>query len=241
MTWESHDLWTRVPMRKLTRSNLSEDAYKTLRELFIEGDRYNPGEKISVEELTRELGVSRTPLWGAIYRLEAEGIVDIVPRLGVFLVDYDPARVMDIYQAREALEGMAARLAAENVKEKQLEELKANIAQQRSYLEKDKIEKYHVVAIEFHEIIAKLSKSATLHRLLASIYAQIKAMRVQRNTLPPMHLPHSCDEHDSLLQAISRRDANEAEKIARSHIRDLTSQIRQQMWQSQKSEKAPSE
>jgi len=80
-------------MKKLRRSSLSEDAYTFVRALFLKGDRYSPGDKISVEELSRELGVSRTPLWGAIYRLEAEGIVEIVPRLGVYLVDYDPKKV----------------------------------------------------------------------------------------------------------------------------------------------------
>jgi DNA-binding GntR family transcriptional regulator len=67
-------------VKKLRRSNLSGDAYEFIRELFVNGTRYNPGDKISVEELSRELGVSRTPLWGAINRLEAEGIVEVVPR-----------------------------------------------------------------------------------------------------------------------------------------------------------------
>ena len=62
-------------MKNLRRSSLSRDAYTFVRALFLDGDRYGEGDKISVEEFSRELGVSRTPLWGAIYRLEAEGIV----------------------------------------------------------------------------------------------------------------------------------------------------------------------
>jgi len=58
-------------MKKLRRSSLSGDAYTFVRALFLSGNRYSPGDKVSVEELSRELGVSRTPLWGAIYRLEA--------------------------------------------------------------------------------------------------------------------------------------------------------------------------
>src|ERR1700744_5600376 len=100
--------------RKLKRSNLSEDAYAVVRDMLLNGDRYNPGDKVSVEELSRELGVSRTPLWAAINRLEAERVVEVVPRQGVYVVDYDPARALEMYIAREALEGMAARLAAHN-------------------------------------------------------------------------------------------------------------------------------
>lgn len=215
-------------MRKLVRSNLSEGAYTTLRELFIDGDRYSPGEKISVEKLTQELGVSRTPLWGAIYRLEAEGIVEIMPRLGVFLVDYDPTRLIDIYQAREVLEGMAARLAADKATDRQIDQLKQNLAQQRMFLGKDEFDSYHAKAIEFHELIVEIGQNTTIGRLLASIYAQIKAMRVQRKTLPPTHLPESCNDHDKILLAISSRDPSVAEQCARSHIRDLTAQIRLQ-------------
>jgi DNA-binding GntR family transcriptional regulator len=77
-----------VAVKKLRRSNLSEDAYTTVKELLLAGKRYEPGAKISVEELSRQLGVSRTPIWGAIYRLEAEGIVQILPRQGVYLLNF---------------------------------------------------------------------------------------------------------------------------------------------------------
>lgn len=216
-------------MEKLVRSNLNEDAYTYLRELFIDGTRYAPGEKISIEKLSRELGVSRTPLWGAIYRLEAEGIVEIVSRLGVFLIDYDPARVIDIYLAREALEGMAARLAAENISNGEIQALKANLQTQRDHLAKNQTSQYHSYAIEFHELIVKAAQSATLEKMLSSIFAQIKAMQVQGKTLPPMDLPRSCEDHDQLVQAIEYRDANLAEQTARRHIRDLTAQIRSQL------------
>src|SRR2546421_12594 len=118
-------------MQKLQRSSLSGDAYTFVRALFLSGDRYSPGDKISVEELSRELGVSRTPLWGAIYRLEAEGIVEVVPRLGVYLIKYDPKRAIEIYVAREALEGMTARLAAERITQAEISALQASIDQQR--------------------------------------------------------------------------------------------------------------
>ena len=215
--------------KKLVRSNLSEDAYTFLRDLFINGSRYNPGEKISVEELSRELGVSRTPLWSAINRLEAEGIVEIAPRLGVYLIKYDPERVLDIYIAREALEGMAARLAAEKITDRQIAQLRMNINQQRAFIQQQELEEYHNAAVNFHEQLARIAQSVTLERLLASIFAQIKAMRVQTKSAPPMHLPQSCDDHEKLLAAIEKRNPDLAEEVARAHIRDLTSEVRREM------------
>ncbi len=215
-------------MKKLRRSSLSDDAYTFIRALFLSGDRYSPGDKISVEELSRELGVSRTPLWGAVYRLEAEGIVEIVPRLGVYLVDYDPKKVIEIYMAREALEGVAARLAAERITERQIAALQANIDVQRAHLKKGEIDKYYAAALDFHEEIIGIAGSKTIGRLLGSIFAQIKAMRVQRN-YAPMHLPQSCDDHENFLEEFRRRDPEMAEHEARRHIRDLADEIRRSL------------
>jgi DNA-binding GntR family transcriptional regulator len=215
-------------MKKLRRSTLSDDAYTFVRALFLSGDRYSPGDKISVEELSRELGVSRTPLWGAVYRLEAEGIVEIVPRLGVYLVDYDPMKVIEIYVAREALEGVTARLAAERITERQIAALQKNIEVQRAHLQENDIEKYYAATLDFHEEIISIAGSKTIGRLLQSIFAQIKAMRVQRN-YTPTHLPQSCDDHASLLEALRLRDPAMAESEARRHIRDLTDEIRRSL------------
>jgi DNA-binding GntR family transcriptional regulator len=196
-----------------------------VRELFLNGKRYAPGEKISVEELSRELGVSRTPLWSAINRLEAEGIVEIIPRQGVYLINYDPDRALETYVAREALEGMAARLAAQNITDRQLAVLQANVDDQRKRLSAGDLEGYYGLALEFHEQLVRIAQNRTLERLFMSVLAQIRAMRVQRN-YTPMHLPQSCDDHEKLLQALRRRDGDLAEKEARSHIRDLTEEMR---------------
>jgi DNA-binding GntR family transcriptional regulator len=211
--------------KKLRRTSLSSDAYTFVRELFLSGKRYNPGEKISVEELSRELGVSRTPLWGAINRLEAEGIVEVVPRLGVYLINYDPERMLDIFRVREALEGMMARIVAEKISDEQIVLLERNIEAQRDHLKNDEIDKYYAAALRFHELLLEFCESHTLEKMLTSIFAQIKAMRVQQN-YTPMHLPQSCDDHEKLLDAIRKRKPDIAEREARSHIRDLADDIR---------------
>jgi DNA-binding GntR family transcriptional regulator len=211
-------------VRKLRRTNLSGDAYMFVRELLVDGKRYSPGEKISVEELSRELGVSRTPLWGAINRLDAEGIVEVVPRQGVYLIRYDPQKTLEIYTAREALEGMAARLVAEKITDRQLSDLKSSIAEQRAYLKKGDINGYSVATVEFHEKIVEIAGNHTLERLVQSVFAQMKAMRVQQKYFPT-HLPQSCDDHERLLKAFQAHDLDKAEREARSHIRDLANQI----------------
>lgn len=212
-------------MKKLKRSNLSEDAYAYVRDLFLNGDRYSPGDKISVEELSRGLGVSRTPLWGAINRLEAEGIVEIVPRQGVYLIEYDPRRALDIYEAREALEGMTARLAASRITTAQIAALKRGVDEQRRSFEDGNIEGYYATALDFHVKLGEIAQNAVIAALLDSIFARMQAMRLQRSAMP-MRVPQPTDDHTLIIAALEARDPDAAEHEARHHIRKLADQIR---------------
>ena len=148
-----------------------------------------------------------------------------MPRQGVYLINYDPDRALEVYEAREALEGMAARLAAEKITDRQLAALQANIDEQRERLNKGNIDGCYGAALEFHEQIARIAQNRTLERLLESILAQIRAMRVQRNYVL-VHLPQSCDDHEKLLKALRQHDPDRAEHEARTHIKDLTEEFR---------------
>lgn len=212
------------PLRKLRRSNLSDDAYATVKDLLLSGKRYPPGGKISVEELSRELGVSRTPIWGAINRLEAEGVVEIVPRQGVYLLAFDTQRAVEVYTAREALEGMAARLAARRVGERELAQLRALLEQQELALAGGDVERYSERAMAFHQLIVEAAGNRALERLLDSVYAQIQAMRVRMKYFPTK-LPDSFDAHARILQALEAHDPDRAEREARVHITVLCEEI----------------
>lgn len=212
-------------VKKLKRSNLSEDAYTYVRDLFLNGDQYNPGDKVSVEELSRGLGVSRTPLWGAINRLEAEGIVEIVPRQGVYLIAYDERRALDIYEAREVLEGMAARLAAQRITPAQVAALKRGVDEQRRSFEGGNIEGYYATALAFHDKVAEIAQNKVIEELLQSIFARMRVMRLQRQSMP-MRLPQTTDDHSLIIAALEAGDPDAAEREARAHIRKLADQIR---------------
>ena len=224
--------------KTLKRSNLSEDAYTVVREILLQGDVYKPGDKVNVDELCTQLGISRTPLWAAIYRLEAERILEIVPRRGVYLVNYDPERVLDIYISREALEGMAARLAATNVTDLQLSLLQRSIDRQRAALASGDTGSYYTSALEFHEEILRAAQNRTLERLLRSVFSQIRIMQGQRNSIPT-HLPRSCSDHEKILKALRKRDPDLAEREARSHIKDLALVIRGEVKNAAEKEKGP--
>lgn len=209
---------------RLRRTSLSDEAYTVLREMLLGGARFAPGDKISVEELSRELGVSRSPVWGAIARLEAEGIVEVIPRQGVYLIRFDPATMVEIYQVREALEGMAARLAAAHASPRQVEELAELVARQRDSLARQDRTGYAAATLTFHRDAVRLSGNDILERTLGGIYARSQAL-CGRLQLPWSEIARNCDDHAALVAALRDRDTDRAEAAARAHARRLCAAV----------------
>jgi DNA-binding GntR family transcriptional regulator len=214
----------RPPVRKLRRSTLADDSYAAVRRTLVDEGHYTPGDKISIEELSRQLGVSRSPVWAAIARLAAEGIVEVRPRHGVFLVGFDPARLREAFQAREALEGMAARLAAKRISADQLAELRNAIKEQRASLAAQDVEGYAAATLKFHREVLRSAGNDTIEHLVVSIYARVKAMCAGLQ-VPLEQFRRNCEGHERLLAALRAGDADRAEREARAHARQLAASI----------------
>lgn len=207
---------SRQPLRRTT---LADEAYAALREILLVEGRFAPGAKISVEELSRELGVSRSPIWSAVARLEAEGVLRVAPRQGVFLAEFDVAKVSNLFQAREALEGMAARLATTNVAQEDMAELNLYLARQRDALQNQDDRAYAHATQLFHDRVIALSGNATIEKMVAALYSQMQAMcgPVVATSWPQRSVYWA--DHSALVAAFSHRDADEAERQARIHVR----------------------
>lgn len=207
-------------MRKLRRSNLSEEAYVAVKAALLSA-RYSPGERVGVEELSRQLGVSRTPVWDALNRLEAQGMVEIIPRKGVYLLTFSPDKARELYVIREALESMATRLAAELLNERQIDALKKSLETQEACLDSENVDGYAMATITFHNCIVEATGNRTLERMLMSVYAQVQALRL-RTLYLPLRLRASFAEHRGIFDALVRRDPSAAEEAARRHMRRTT-------------------
>jgi len=207
-------------LKKLQRPSLSEVAYIEVKNVLTSA-RYSPGTRIRVEELRRELGVSRTPVWDALNRLEAEGMVEIVPRRGVFLLTFSAEKARELYAVRESLEGMAARLATEHLTPRREELLRRSLETQAACLEQGDVSGYAEATIKFHNHIVEAAENRTLERMLRAVYAQIEALRL-RTLYLPMRLRASFDEHQRIMNALSKRDASLSENEARAHIQTTT-------------------
>jgi DNA-binding GntR family transcriptional regulator len=188
------------------------------------------GSKISEPDLARTYKVSRGPLREAIRRLEGLHLVARIPHVGARVVSLHPQQLMEIYQVREALEGIAAKLACSNMTEDEITELKNLLDEHERDIEKSEGREYfqHEGDFDFHYRIIQGSKNQRLIELLCSeLYHLIRMYRFRSSQISSR--PHKAlAEHRHICMAIEQRDEQLAEILMRRHISTAQKHIEQE-------------
>jgi DNA-binding GntR family transcriptional regulator len=204
-------------LRPLTQSEtLGEQAYFAIRNAITSGV-LKPGERITERDLARRLGVSPTPVREALRQLEQEGLVVRTPNRGVSVSDMPSASVAEMLLIQAALRGVASRLAAEKITEKELAEIRAVLQDSEGMLDTGDPETLLALADRFHTIVNEASRNMTLLKFLDTIMAfdpidrlQILKDREQART--------GFEEHKEIAAALAARDRDQAEALMRSHV-----------------------
>ncbi len=201
---------------KLVSLNLSELAYARIKKMIAEY-RFSPGSRINVEELTRVLGASRTPIWEAIRRLEQEGLVRNIPNRGVFLVELTREDAAELYAVREVLEGMAARLAVDSIPDRVLEKMELSIREQEKLIAEENLVGYSRSDFEFHAFVYAACGNTVLKEMLESLKNKARPLAMR---ITPI-LPELLEDHRDIVGALRRRDPVLAEAAFRKHNRKV--------------------
>ncbi|MDF1629966.1 MAG: GntR family transcriptional regulator [Alcanivoracaceae bacterium] len=179
-----------------------------------------PGTKLGETELASRYGVSRGPLREAIRRLESRKLLERVPHVGTRVASLKAADLIEIYRVREALEGMAARLAAENMTAQEVSGLRDLLAQheQQQDLKEDTAYFQREGDLDFHYRIIQGSHNQTLIDLLiGEIYHLVRMYRYQFS-MTASRPQKALGEHRRIIEAIETRDGEMAELLMRRHI-----------------------
>jgi len=207
----------------IAHENLREKVYQRLKALIVK-ETYPPGARINVEKLTREFGVSRTPIWEAVQKLTQEGLLENVPRRGVFVLHYSPERVEEIYSLWEVLEGLVSRRAAERRNPAALSKIRKALDRQAECLERHDLDGC-VEAIEnFHRAVSAAAGHGQAKGLLESIIGQARTLGF-RATYFPGRPVKDVEEHAAVFRAIVSGDGDRAERLARAHIRIVKEKV----------------
>lgn len=191
-------------------------VFHRLREDILNGV-YQEGEELKEVAIGNELGVSRTPVREAFRQLELEGLIQIVPNKGAYVTGITPKDIQDIYMIRSTLEGMAAKLATENITAEQLEEMEENVYLAAFHASKGHMEQMAELDNRFHHILYEACGSKMLENLLQDFHQYV--IRIRKKTLSTKERGlASNEEHRSIMEAIKEKNPKDAEKLANKHI-----------------------
>lgn len=197
---------------------LSGQTTAALREAIVKGD-IKPGEKLNEPRLAEQFQVSRGPLREAIRRLVAMRLVRHIPHVGATVVTLDLDGIIELYEVREALEGKAAALAAQNMTDQEIAKLRDLLEIHRQHFESNAGEYMQAEGdFDFHYQIIKGSGNALLtHQLCDELYHLIRMFRFQTSRFKARS-NRALIEHEQLIYAIEQRDPELAEMLMRKHV-----------------------
>ncbi|MYT69007.1 MULTISPECIES: GntR family transcriptional regulator [unclassified Streptomyces] len=198
------------------RGSLRDRAYDTLRRRIVEA-QLQPGERLVERDLAAELAVSRIPLREALRRLEAEGLVVLVPRRGALVSPFTPSDVRDLFDVRESLESLAARLAAERADADGLARLASRLDAARAATRRRDRAAIAAANAGFHTDIVELADNPLLTSMMRPLEARtlwLFRLTAQRDAA------RQCAEHEELYEAIAAGAADRAAALALGHVAD---------------------
>lgn len=181
-----------------------------------------PGERLPQQSLAKKLGVGQGTVRESLLELEWLGLVDSVDGLGAFVGNLDASRLIEAYEVREYLEGLAARRACGRVSQSDITALEGMADSIWNLSEAGNVEEMGAVDRAFHLQIVHLSRNSVLVRLAEGYRTLGMAVRASR------HPRVVYDEHLRIIGAISRNKPEDAERFARQHVHEARLIIEQE-------------
>lgn len=208
--------------------NYSDKAYETLLERVLSGD-LRPSTPLDIHRIAQELDMSVTPVRDAIKRLEADGLVEVIPRSGTFVRHFTIQDLIRGYELVEALEGMAGYLVAEKVSagitdRTEIDALLSPLVDQmEARLSLEQVREWAELDGRFHQTIFDLCENSLISNSFSSAKNQMKSVL---SFVSPMYVDrsNSVREHRLIIAALMDGDSERARKVCQDH-RELVRQI----------------
>jgi DNA-binding GntR family transcriptional regulator len=199
----------------LNVKSLKEQVYDYLRDQ-LRGGEILPGSAINLDETSRKLGVSRTPLRDALLQLESEGFVTIYPRRGVIVNFLSLMDIKNYYQIIGALESTAILQAFDRIGENEIQAMERIIEDMNRAIEAADFDLYYDKNLALHDVYLKLCGNENLVRIVRAMKRRLYDFPRQRGFIKEWELA-SIAEHTELLQLLKLRKIAEAA----AYVRDV--------------------
>ena len=207
--------------KQLERLTLKNQAEKALREM-IASYRFTPGKWINVEHLSKELNVSRTPVWQALKDLEQEGLVTHTHGKGIRMARMTLEMAGDLYTVRGPLEGLAASLAAQKITSGKLKRMESILIKQEQAVNQLDLVEYSNLDFAFHAILYESCGNWLLKELLENVKRRSRPFICD---ITPV-LKGLYQDHKDVVEAFRKKDGPAAEAIMKTHNKRMQDHIR---------------
>ncbi|MCW2985805.1 MAG: narR1 [Conexibacter sp.] len=206
-----------------TRPSRSELAYEHLLQEILRG-RFQPGETLSIYALGEELEISRTPVIEALKRLEAEGLVEIMPQVGCRVIRLSAFDVAETFSLCRVLDALVAEAAAKVIDPRGLTDLRRLAEDVEAAAAREAKAEYDDLNYAFHDAIIGASQSPRVMRAARSAWL---LLRFQLSILPspPGAMAASLAEHRDIVDAIERRSGAKARAAAERHASKAAARV----------------
>ncbi len=215
-----------LALAPLNPTSLRDQAYTLLKGAIADTDIYDPKQELRLDErqLTTALGVSRTPIREALSVLEQEGFIRTIPRRGIYIVRKSKREIIEMIQMWAALESMAARLATIHASDEEIAKLRHLFDEFRNSSPSEHLFEYSDANITFHTAVIALGGSQTIIDATRNLLIHVRAIR--RATITQSdRAAKSIVEHLKIIEALERRDTDEAERLTRQDTLELAPQV----------------
>jgi DNA-binding GntR family transcriptional regulator len=209
-----------APIEIQSTRTISDSVYQILRQHIIH-QTFAPGQRLQVDELAQQFGVSRTPVKDALMLLAAEGLIRISPRRATYVAELSVEEIMETYDVRLALELAAGERLIQNVTPEILEMLeRASRAVEEAAQLADNVEGHLQRNFDFHELFVQASGNRKLLELYRSLHAAIQIARVHHRATSgwQQRLGQEQTEHRAILQALRDHDGEKLAQAIRMHM-----------------------
>ena len=203
-------------MRQLHRTK-QELVYQRLRDGIMSGE-FAPGQRLIIDEISRQLGVSHIPVREALQTLHSERLVVTVPHMGVTVAPISTDLVIEVFSLMEGLEFVTMPIAAERFDVETRTSLRQHLATMDGAMLANDPEQWARLNSEFHQAIARATGMAMLEDMTARTFAQWERVRRHYNVVA-YRMETAQAEHHEIVAALERGDADSVRQLAIQHNR----------------------
>ena len=206
----------------IARTSLHSEVTSRIRSFIVES-RIRPGERVPEMEISKELGVSRTPIREALKVLASEGLVDLLPLRGAVVKAFSDKDASDMLEVMGLLENFAAQKACE-ADQKKIDKVLAMHKKMKVMFTKGKRPEYFELNQKIHDALVEMSGNESLMMVHSILSKRMRSLRYSGNSTPN-NWRGALDEHEEIASALAHRDMKAIKKAVNDHFANTIQRV----------------